>query len=136
MARPSRTQAAILTLMDKPGPHAWTLDALGTGLAAEGVKADFSTLFRVVERLVAEGQLRKVRIDDAPARYEPNGTHHDHLRCTRCGALVPVSCLARQIDFAALERATGFSIETHDIVLDGICPQCRTPPDRRATAHP
>lgn len=128
MARPSRTQAALLAVMNRPDRHAWTLDELGAGLAAEGVTADFSTLFRAVERLVAEGRLRKVRLEDAPARYEHTGAHHDHLHCTECNALVPVPCLARQIDVAALERATGFSIATHDIVLDGICPSCRAQP--------
>lgn len=135
MARPSRTLAAILAVMDRPDRHAWTLDELGAGLAAEGVGADFSTLFRAVERLVADGRLRKVRLDDAPARYEQSGAHHDHLRCTECNALVPVPCLARQIDFAALERATGFAIDSHDIVLDGICLACRTRPDQR-TVNP
>ncbi|HEX7389285.1 MAG TPA: transcriptional repressor, partial [Acidiphilium sp.] len=129
-----RTQAALLAVMDRPGHHTWTLDELGGELAAAGAAADFSTLFRAVERLVAEGRLRKLKLDESAARYERNGAHHDHLRCTLCNALVPVPCLAHQIDFAALERATGFTIAHHDIVLDGICPACRAHPSLSESA--
>jgi len=122
--------------MDTPARHGWTLEELSSGLAKAGVKADFSTVFRAVERLVAGRQLRKLRFDDSPARYEPHGAHHDHVRCTRCAALVAVPCLARQIDVAAIERNTGYTIDTHDIVLDGTCPSCRAPSPRSKDAHP
>ncbi len=105
--------------------HAWTLEEIQSDLAELHVAADFSSLFRAVERLEAAGALRRLHVDEGPARFEPNGAHHDHLHCVKCGRLAPVSCLARRIDFRALEAETGFAITTHDIVLSGVCPDCR-----------
>lgn len=131
MARPSRIPAAVLALMAGGQRHAWSIGELRDALAGAPGGADFSSLFRAAARLVAEGRLRKLRIENAPARYELAGAHHDHLRCSACAALVPVPCLASPAGLAALERATGFAIASHDIVLDGLCPACQAHPAAR-----
>jgi Fe2+ or Zn2+ uptake regulation protein len=125
MARPSRIPAAIRDLMKAEGRHAWTLEEIQADLASRDIAADFSSIFRAVERLEAEGALRRLHLDEGPARFEPASAHHDHLHCTDCGKLVAVSCLARWFDLKALEAETGFAVTTHDIVLSGLCPVCR-----------
>jgi Fe2+ or Zn2+ uptake regulation protein len=125
MARPSRIPKAILGMMAEQSRHAWTLEEIQADLAELHVAADFSSVFRAVERLEADGALRRLHVDEGPARFEPCGTHHDHLHCTKCGRLAPVSCLARKIDFKFLEAETGFTITAHDIVLSGVCRSCR-----------
>ena len=125
MARPSLIPAAVLALMREGGRHAWTLEQLCADLAERAQQANFSSVFRAVERLVAEGQLRKVQLPVGAARYEPSGAHHDHLHCTACDALTPVPCLAAALDLAELERSTGYAMREHDIVLDGLGPRCR-----------
>jgi Fe2+ or Zn2+ uptake regulation protein len=125
MARKARISAALLALMKSGDCHAWTLEALQAGLAESGATADFSSVFRAAEKLVGEGAIAKVVLDDGRARFELIEAHHDHLHCTRCGALVPVPCLIGARDFAALERATGVSIRDHHLVLTGTCRDCR-----------
>lgn len=127
MARPSRIPEAIRGLMMAQNRHAWTLEEIHADLAALRVMADFSSVFRAVERLEAEGVLRRLHVDEGPARFEPSGAHHDHLHCTGCGRLIPISCLARRIDLKALEAETGFAVAGHDIVLSGTCQDCRAP---------
>jgi Fur family ferric uptake transcriptional regulator len=127
MARPSRIAEAIRTLMAAEGRHAWTLEEIQADLAGLGVAADFSSVFRAAERLEGEGTLRRLHVDEGPPRFEPSGAHHDHLLCTGCGCLIPVSCLGRRIDIMALEAETGFAVTTHDIVLSGLCRGCRAP---------
>ena len=125
MARPSRIPQAIRGLMAAQARHAWTLEEIQGDLAERQVAADFSSVFRAVEKLEADGTLRRVHVDDGPVRFEPVGAHHDHLHCTKCGHLLPVSCLAQWFDIKALEAETGFAITTHDIVLSGVCRKCR-----------
>jgi len=126
MARKARISGALLALMKTSEHHAWTLEALQTGLAETGVPADFSSIFRAAERLVSEGTIVKVLLDDGRARFELAASHHDHLHCTACDALVPVPCVIERSTSAALEAETGIAISEHHIVFSGLCADCRT----------
>jgi len=132
MARPARISEAILALLSERSRHAWSLEEMRADLAARRVRADFSTVFRAVERLVAEGRLRKIPIDGGSARFEPAGAHHDHVRCLVCDALTPIPCVTERVDLGALQKRTGFLLAGHDIVLQGTCMICR----ERAGAAP
>ena len=105
--------------------HAWALDELHAALIERGLATDFSSVFRAAEKLAAEGMLRKLLLDDGRARFELVGSHHDHLYCTRCHELVPVPCVIAHDDFAALERETGASVRDHQVILSGLCRNCR-----------
>jgi len=116
----------MLSLMQGGERHAWTLEELHAGLAGRGQTTDFSSVFRAAERLAADGLARKLLIEDGRVRFELGGAHHDHLYCTRCHGLVPVPCVIEGDGFAALERATGAAIHDHQIVLNGVCRDCRS----------
>lgn len=107
--------------------HAWTLEDLQAGLTARSMKADFSTIFRAAEKLVADGAARKIQLEDGRARFELAQAHHDHLLCIRCGELVAVPCLIGRDDFATLEREAEVAITDHHLVLSGLCRDCRDP---------
>lgn len=125
MSRRSRVSAAIVELIQAGEHHAWTLEELHAGLVRHGQTSDFSSVFRAAERLVADGIVRKLQLEDGRARFELAAAHHDHLYCTRCHELVPVPCLIGHGDFARLEQATGAAITDHQLVLSGICGNCR-----------
>ena len=125
MARKARVSAAMVALMAEGERHAWTLDELHIALGRQGHPTDFSSVFRAAEKLTADGLVRKVALDDGRTRFEPAGAHHDHLYCTRCHELVPVSCVIEHGHFAAVERATGAAILEHHLVLRGLCRNCR-----------
>ena len=134
MARKARVSAAMVSLMEEGGLHAWTLEELHGGLARRGFITDFSSVFRAAEKLTSGGITRKFLLDDGRARFELVGGHHDHLYCTRCHEVVPVPCVIAHDDFAALERETGASIHSHQVVLSGLCRNCRAAPvDDEAT---
>jgi Fur family ferric uptake transcriptional regulator len=125
MGRTPRISTALLSLMKRPEHHAWTLDDLQAGLARRAVAADFSTVFRAAEKLVAAGLAAKLMLDDGRARFELAGAHHDHLHCTRCDELVAVPCVIGREAFAGLEAETGIAVSEHRVVLGGLCATCR-----------
>jgi Fur family ferric uptake transcriptional regulator len=125
MARKPIVSIATLALMRERGHHAWTLDELRDALAERDTAADFSSIFRAAERLVADGLVRRLTLEDGRSRFELAEAHHDHLHCTSCGDLVPVPCVVEHADFAALERATGIAVLNHHLVLSGLCRECR-----------
>src|SRR5712692_1408876 len=125
MARKARISAAILTALRGGERHAWTLDELHEELTRQGRPCDFSSLFRAVEKLVAERTVRKIILDDGRARLELVSGHHDHLYCLRCNKIVPVPCFIGPGEIVAFERAAGVAITDHHLVLSGICRNCR-----------
>src|SRR5215469_6144169 len=135
MARKPRISSAITELLENGEHHAWTLEELRSALARSGTRTDFSSVFRAADKLVAEGTARKLLLDDGPARFERASAHHDHLLCTRCDELVPVPCVIPHKAFATLEARTGVSIDAHQVVLSGLCPDCRKTTKRRRASH-
>ncbi len=131
MARTPRISAALADFVAHSRSHAWTLEELRAGLARSGTVTDFSSVFRATEKLVADGSLRKLLLDDGRARFEIVSAHHDHLHCTRCDKLVPVPCIIPHKTFAALEARTGIAITEHSVVLSGLCRACRKTTRRR-----
>jgi|SRR5665213_468858 len=125
MARKSLVSAALVKLMAGGKRHAWTLEELQADLARHGTATDFSSVFRAAEKLVADGAVRKLVLDDGRARLEPVGAHHDHLHCTRCDDLIAVPCVIPRGTFTRLEALTGGAIAGHRVVFSGICRSCR-----------
>jgi len=124
MARKPLISPALLNLMKRRDRHAWTLDDLRAGLVSSGTPADFSTIYRAAEKLVADGAAHKVMLDDGRAHFELAGAHHDHLHCTRCDELIAVPCVIDHDAYSAIETATGAAILDHRVVLSGLCPKC------------
>ncbi len=125
MARPPRTRAALTKLLERRERHDWSIEELHGGLARDGVEVDFSTVFRAVDAMVGDGELRRVELGTAEARFERAGAHHEHVRCGKCGTVAAVESCAVAGAIADVERATGFALTGHDLVFHGLCPRCR-----------
>lgn len=125
MPRPSRVPDQVLALLRQGSRHAWTMEQIASGLQGAGHQADFSSVWRAVERLVHTHALERVPLGDGATHYELAGEHHDHVRCVRCQALAALDCVLHDSDLRAAERASGWSILEHRVVLDGLCPACR-----------
>jgi Fe2+ or Zn2+ uptake regulation protein len=124
MARRPQISPAVLDLMRRRGRHGWTFEDLQAGLAREGRHADFSTIYRAVEKLVAVGAAHKVLLDDGRARFELADEHHDHFHCIKCGELIAVPCLINDDALAATGAKLGAAVLGHTVVLSGFCRKC------------
>jgi Fe2+ or Zn2+ uptake regulation protein len=124
IARPPHIRNAVAELIDGSSRHDWSIEEIGAELAARGLNADFSSLYRAVEALVADGELRRVELGTTGSRFERAADHHEHVRCERCGAVAGVSgCVVEQA-VPAVEQLTGFAVTGHEILFRGLCPDC------------
>lgn len=125
MSRPSHVRDAVRARLEDRAHHGWSIDELKDDLAAVGVSADYSSVFRAVVRLEELGLAQRVDLGDGKGRYEAAGAHHEHVQCERCGevGIVP-DCVVEEAA-ARIESATGFVVSDHRLVLMGICPACR-----------
>ena len=85
----------------------------------------YSTIFRLVLKLIKEQKVIRVDWRDRGSRYEwAERPHHHHIVCQACGKIVDILDSDFSFDEQKLEKATGFSVRHHSIELEGICQQC------------
>ena len=96
--------------------------------ASLGDACDTATLYRMVERLVEAGILRRIGLHERARYYELvlPGRHHDYLICTECGAIgdIDLACPVGSIERELADR-TGYTGLQHDLVFFGRCPECQ-----------
>jgi Fur family ferric uptake transcriptional regulator len=85
----------------------------------------YSTVFRLVDRLEAEGKVTRVDWRERGSRFEWSARpHHHHIVCTDCGKSVDVDDRALGFDARRIRARTGFAVSHHSIELEGTCPDC------------
>jgi Fe2+ or Zn2+ uptake regulation protein len=125
MARPPRVRTAVVDLLAAGERPSWSIREIVSALATAGVRADFSSVYRALERLVAEGSARRLELGGAGARFELGGDRHAHIRCESCGAesVVPDALVEDHVPTA--EQAGGFAVTDYELRFHGLCPECQ-----------
>ncbi len=104
-----------------------TIEELYLNLRAKNPKIGYATVYRTLKLFAEAGIAKEIHFGDGQTRYEhvAEGEHHDHLVCTRCGAIVEFEneTIEKLQDDVAKDH--GFLIETHKLELYGICAKCR-----------
>ncbi|MBF6591713.1 MAG: transcriptional repressor [Ktedonobacterales bacterium] len=125
------------------GPRRRVLDALGTAptpLTARALAAlagtSVASTYRALGLLVELGMVSEVP-EVAAEPEEADGRarcyalcsatgHHHHFVCRSCRATLEITCEALERALADLERGTGLTVEHHELLLRGLCPNCHT----------
>src|SRR5262249_32907453 len=82
------------------------------------------TVYRNLQRLVAEGVIGVAQTGDRVARYDPMPAPHDHFVCERCGRIEDLAGEPPAAGVRAARRA-GHHVTSHALVLYGRCRGCR-----------
>ncbi len=125
--RRTRGRRAVIELLGEQS-CALTAPQIDAGLRARGRPVGRATVYRTLEQLVALGLVHRVVVGQANARFEaaqPDGDHHHHLVCDRCGAVAPFSDRALERSIDRLAGQVSFAVEHHEVVLHGSCASCR-----------
>jgi Fur family transcriptional regulator, ferric uptake regulator len=86
-----------------------------------------ASIYRVLDRLVDHGLVKRVTVGHGLARFErvlPDGEHHHHLVCEYCGRLVAFDDPELEEAIDSLPERLGVHVERHEVVLRGACPDC------------
>lgn len=110
----------ILDLVLRSAEHP-TAEQIFWQMKQKNPKIAQATVYNNLNALVADGKLIRLPQPGSPDRYD-NTTRHDHLICTRCGALTDFrfTNLTRDI-----ESALGARIRSYDLRIHYVCPACR-----------
>jgi Fur family transcriptional regulator, ferric uptake regulator len=96
-------------------------------LRSSGRPTGRASVYRVLELLVGHGLVERVEVGDGQARFErshPDGEHHHHLVCDRCGRLVAFDDPGLERAIGRLSERLGVRVESHDVLLRGACQRC------------
>jgi Fur family ferric uptake transcriptional regulator len=119
-------QREILTDIFFGSNEHFSLDELLEAARARDSGIGYATVYRTLKLLTELGLAHELRFGEGQTRYEAADVdHHDHLLCTRCGAIVEFEepeIETLQIDVA---RRHGFRLETHRMELYGVCARCQ-----------
>ena len=85
-------------------------------------KTSLATIYRNIRLLEQDGWLHRVELPGVADRYERAGKdHHHHFHCRRCDRVFEVDACPGGFPALAPE---GFQLESHEVTLYGLCPQC------------
>lgn len=91
----------------------------------KGVSINLSTVYRALEMFEDKGIVDKFTVNDGISSYKLKGKEHKHmLQCSICHKQVEVPCPMKQVE-EIVESETGFLLTEHNLIMKGVCEQCR-----------
>ena len=117
-------RSLVYEMVNRLKSHA-TADEIYEAIASEHPGVSRGTVYRNLNQLAEEGEIRKILVPGGADRYDHCCHEHYHARCLSCGRLFDI-----EMDYIAdLEKAIkdahGFAISGHDILFNGLCPACQ-----------
>ncbi len=121
----------IAYLKDHPASH-HTVTQIRDHLVRVGKPISTATIYRQMERFVADGTVRKYLLETGDsACYEYVGENkqecasHFHCKCEKCGRLIHMDCDELQEIQRHLKEHHGFLWDSGRTVFYGICDHCQ-----------
>lgn len=100
-------------------------------LIGEEIDIGLATVYRVLTQFEQAGILSRSQFDGGKAIFELNdGDHHDHMVCTHCGKVVEFTNPEIEALQHKVADENGFKIESHAMVLYGVCNGCEKSKNR------
>lgn len=110
----------VLRMHDHP-----TADTVYAAVAVEHPSISKATVYRNLNQLVGQGEIRRVPVPNGADRYDFNMAEHYHVRCTQCGRVYDVYMPHIDNLIGRVEDASGVEVQRYDILFEGICQECR-----------
>ncbi len=83
------------------------------------------TVYRNLKLLSETGVIARIPMESAD-RFDLREEPHDHLHCSGCGAVCDIPFPYQAERDQALAKATGYQIDRHHTVYEGLCPACQS----------
>lgn len=91
----------------------------------KGFEINLSTIYRICEIFSSKKILDKVINSDRINGYKFSITSHVHnLSCNLCKKIIEINCPFNILS-QYIETNTGFTLTKHDIIISGICYECK-----------
>lgn len=102
-----------------------TADSIYTSLKKNNPGLSLGTVYRNLSQLTENGYISKLSIPNQSDRYDKNTKPHAHLICERCNNIYDIESETISKFINDLSNEENLSILNYDIVLQGICKNCK-----------
>mgnify|MGYP002513525704 CR=1 FL=1 len=117
----SRQRESIQEFLNSSCDHP-TADAVYMNVRQQYPNISLGTVYRNLNQLANEGQIRRLTVPGQPDRYDRNPVPHGHLVCRQCGKLEDLF-LPDLIPY--LEERSGQEITHYELTMGHICTHCK-----------
>lgn len=115
----------VLDIFRKSDQRHLSAEDVYRALINENIDIGLATVYRVLTQFEQAGILARSQFDGGKAIFELNdGDHHDHLICTHCGEVTEFTDVEIEKRQHKIARENGFTLESHAMVLYGVCKGC------------
>ena len=86
-----------------------------------------ASIYRALEQFEELGLVRRIEMTRGSAAYEriePDGHHHHHAICRRCGRTETFEDRKLESTIARISDRVPFEVSEHEVVLRGLCDRC------------
>lgn len=127
----SRQRDLVADVFFAMGGHV-SVDQLVAAARRSDPRVSVATVYRTMKLLADCGLASSRQFEGSQTRYEPAAgrPHHDHLICTRCGAIEEFAEEKIETLQTRVAATHGFKVETHKLELYGRCAACRRAGER------
>ena len=118
--RPTQQRIAVYDYLLQHPIHP-SADTIYTSISATYPTFSRTTIYNSLYALARAGLIRTINIDAEEQRFDGNPRDHGHFRCRVCGEIFDFDV---DEDSMRLQHPAGFSVESQDLFLTGLCPGC------------
>ncbi len=119
----SKKREAILQVIRSTKEHP-SAEWIYEKLKPEYPDLSLGTVYRNLALFREEGEIISIANVNGQERYDAETGSHPHFICRNCGAVIDVNAADPEHLDAALEKDTGFLVESHDLIFHGRCTNC------------
>lgn len=121
----SQKQAILDWMMQ--AKHHPTVEDVYNGVKQTLPKIGFATVYRNLQKLVVEGQVKEVQFVDKKKRYETLLHDHQHFICTSCHRIIDME-LSKLLNVGEISKKLQcHEVQSFNLELIGLCAACRKP---------
>lgn len=125
----TKSRTLILQYLMEEKEHTISIADINAFLEQQGESTNISTIYRFLDKLVAEGRVMKYQQEDgkkAVFQYvEEESCHqHLHMQCVKCGKMIHLNCGFMQEISTHMMEHHHFRLQCQNSILYGICEVC------------
>ena len=118
----TKQRTLILQILNQPDRHHLTADEIFFLAKLQMPTIAMATVYNNLNAMCDAGMISRFHTDGGADCFDRVTEKHDHLLCDSCGKLTDIPLP----DFAANLSATiGTPIQSYDLTVHYICPECR-----------
>jgi len=122
--RISRSRVAILRVLSKSLRPLSAVE-IGERIHAFGQSFNKTTIYREMEKLKLDGEVKEFFLRNDCALYERNRAHHHHIVCVSCNVVRDIYACTVSNEEKRIAEQEHFDIIDHSFEIFGLCKKCR-----------